>query len=186
MVRLVLGWIVVLAMPALADGACTFDAYTALDDRAGIPIHAGPSATTDVLGLAPVETPGSDYAAFGTGFRVTEMQNGWARIADVVSVDGTATGPDGWIDGRHIAFEAQTEVAFAAPDAAADVVWAGEQWPFAQGLLDCDGAWALIRFDAIQMSGGQRVVTGSVTGWVRGVCGNQLTTCDGTFGDRRG
>jgi hypothetical protein len=185
MLRAVLGLAMLIASPAVADGSCAFDAYTGSDDLADIPIHAGPSDASAVLGMAPVEVPDSDYAEFGTGFRVVEMQDGWARITDVTSVDGTATGPDGWIDGRHIGFEAQTEVAFAAPDAASDVVWAGEQWPFADGLLDCSGAWALIRFGTVDGSGPEPVVTGPVTGWVRGVCANQLTTCDGIWGDWR-
>ena len=182
MLRVALG--LLMAGPAMADGICDFAAYTRSADLGHIAIHAGPSATSDVVGMAPIEPPESEYAQFGTEFRVLEMRDGWAKVTDVTSFDRTGKGPDGWIDGQQIGLSAQTSKAFAAADADSAVMWASENlWPYADALLDCDGEWALVRFDDIDISATPSVVTGSVTAWVRGVCAAQETTCDGVKGD---
>jgi hypothetical protein len=177
---------------SLADGLCNFRAYSraVLPDQ--VAIHAEPSAGSAILGPAPVEPPGTEFAEFGAEFHVVEMRDGWAKVTGATSFERTATGPDGWIDGRQIAFEAQTQIAFAAPDAGSERVWSGDNWPYPTAVLDCDGDWALIVFEDYEFVdvfendefvAVDRVVNGLVTGWVRGICAAQETSCEGKAGD---
>jgi hypothetical protein len=179
-------WLLLLSAGAgRADGLCNFRAYTQSVPPKQVAIHAGPSADTPVLGMAPVEPPGSNFAEFGSEFRVVKMQDGWAYVTDVTSFYRTVVGPDGWIDGREVAFVAQTEMVFARPDAASGQVWSGENWPYPAAVLDCDGDWAQIVFEDFEFVGADRVAKGMVTGWLRGICSIQETSCDGTFGDHQ-
>ncbi|MEZ5716480.1 MAG: hypothetical protein R3D85_15830 [Paracoccaceae bacterium] len=171
------------ATGAAADGACHIPAWSDPDVPGEPPVHAAPSADSPVLGHAPRPGPNSDIAGFGADFTVTALRDGWARIADVADPDSGRAGPDGWIDARLVTFVAQTQVAFAAPDPAAPPVWTGDQWPVTGALLECRGAWALLRFTPVTLVEGDWVAGAPVTGWVRGICGNQWTTCDGLNGD---
>ena len=54
----------------------------------------------------------------------------------------------------------------------------------AEVVLDCSGEWARIRFADYHRQGDERIIAGFLTGWVRGICGSQRTTCDGLVGDR--
>jgi hypothetical protein len=185
MMRAIIGVIVLAASPAFADGTCRLPGFSADDDAVDVHILAGPSAEDPIVGIAPRLVPEGEDFARSAEFDIIAMRDGWARVENVVSFDGTQTAGSGWINGNLIWFVAQTEMAFAAPDAAADVVWSGDNWPVARAVLDCDGDWALIRFDDVQLVGNDFVSQGEVTAWVRGVCGLQETTCDGTYGDVR-
>jgi hypothetical protein len=164
-----------LPLPAAAQSICAFDAYTDWSGP-GPAIHAGPSADTERLGWAPHSTIDDEGSVFGAYVTVTEMQDGWAHVTDIVSWSDENTAPDGWINGDDILFTAQTDVMFAAPDPVSAVVWQLNDYSYIKALLDCDGEWAkvIIRTD-------NEV---DFTGWVRGICAIQETTCDGTFGDK--
>jgi hypothetical protein len=164
-----------LPLPAVAQSVCAFDAYTDFANPAPA-IHAEPSAGSAQVGIAPHGSEAEDGFAFGAYVTVTEMQDGWAHVTNVVGWNDTTTAPDGWIDGENIMFTAQTDVMFAQPDPMSDVVWDVSEWPYIDALLDCDGAWAKIVFHDDDEVGH--------TGWVRGICATQETTCDGIFGDK--
>jgi hypothetical protein len=183
MLRAFSGVLVLVAGPAFADGTCTLPGFGADDDAVEVHILAGPSDESPIVGIAPRLVPEGEDFARSAEFDIVEMRDGWARVENVVSFDGTQIALPGWIHGSLIWFVVQTEKAFAAPDAAADVVWSGDNWPVARAILDCDGDWALIRFDDVQLVGNDFVSQGEVTAWVRGVCGLQETTCDGLQGD---
>ncbi len=56
-----------------------------------------------------------------TGFRVREARQGWFLISDAYPPDQVdfstpSTLPTGWISGRYVGFELQTERAFVSPD----------------------------------------------------------------------
>jgi hypothetical protein len=174
MPRLILA-VCLLPLPAAAQSTCAFDAYTDFDNPAPA-IHAAPSADSAQVGIAPHGTEADDGFAFGADVTVTAMQDGWARVTNVVSWNDQPTAPDGWIDGAGIMFTAQTDVMFAAPDPASEVVWDMTGTPYIDVLLDCDGEWAKVSFaDDDEVTH---------TGWVRGICSTQETTCDGIFGDK--
>lgn len=183
--RAVIGLVICMASPAFADGACALRGFSADDDAVEVHILAGPSADDLIVGIAPRLVPEGEDFARSAEFDIVEMRGGWARVENVVSFDQTQNAGQGWIHGDLIWFSVQTEMAFAAPDAGAEVVWTGDNWPVARAVLDCTGEWALIRFDDVQLVGNDFVSQGEVTAWVRGACGLQETTCDGTYGDRR-
>jgi hypothetical protein len=171
---------------ALADALCTFDAFTDGTLPHDIAIHAGPSLDEPLIGIAPRGKYGTEYEGFGIDYSLVEMRQGWARVTNGRTPDREGTAPDGWIDGAYLKFVAQTEVVFAEPDAGSDVVFSSgssNDWPALAVLLDCKGDWALITFDVIHHPDGALAFSGRKTGWVRGICANQWTTCDGTWGD---
>jgi hypothetical protein len=171
-----------LAPPALADTPCALPAHSGWGSDPPA-IHAAPAPDSAVLGHAPQGAPGTDEAGRGAVFTVTEVRNGWARVAGVTGPTGEGAAPDGWISAEAVAFMAQTQVAFAGPDAEAAVVWTGMDWPGTGALLGCKGDWAHLRFPLPERRGAEYVEVGQVTGWVRGLCNNQWTTCDGVQGD---
>lgn len=175
--------ILCFAGPALAERACTVPGFSEDDDAVEVHILAAPAEDAAILGIAPRLVPEGEDFARSAEFDITEMQNGWARVENVTSFDQTVQASSGWIYGDLIWFVAQTEKAFTAPDSAAEVVWSGENWPVARAVLDCAGEWALIRFDDVAWVGDDLVSQGEVTGWVRGICSLQETTCDGVEGD---
>ena len=89
--------------------------------------------------------------------------------------------PSGWISGRYLDFALQTDLAFAEPDPSSPVVaahWEDEEGGHPFGYRHpsaCRGEW--VRLKVTARDGVER------EGWVRGVCGNQETTCDGVAGD---
>lgn len=180
---------ILLAHPALADGDCSFDAFSDTDkgDAARV-VYEAPDAASKVLGVAPIYRPdGADYF-FGTEFTVVSVQGDWVQVRDLRNSDGKIVGPDGWINGAHISLFAQTDMAFSQANPASDVVWSADpmdhpDWPVANALLDCDGEWALIRFSTSEVVEGALVPKAEVTGWVRGVCAQQATECDRVYGD---
>ena len=114
----------------------------------------------------------------GTEMDVLEARDGWFRIR------GYDPSPfvEGWIAGRYLEFDLQTDKVFAAPDSGAAVV--ATSWDTPDGHIsftwrdpsDCKGKWVNARFtgrDGIERDG-----------WAAGVCGNQDTTCDGVYGER--
>jgi len=123
---------------------------------------------------------------FATEFDVVEARNGWFRIVNAApwqNEGSRSTGlPSGWISGRFLDFQLQTDKAFAQPDAASAVVatsWrdsGGERHELGyRNPTACRGEW--VRLTVTGHDGRAREA------WVRGVCGNQETTCDGVTGD---
>jgi predicted amino acid-binding ACT domain protein len=184
MMRAVFALAMLVGSPSFADGVCALPGFSENDDAVEVHLLAEPFDGAARVGIAPRVVPEGEDSARSAEFTIVEMRDGWARVENVVSFDLTQTAPPGWINGELIWFVAQTEVAFTAPDAASEVVWSGDHWPVARAVLDCDGDWALIRFDNVQLVNSDFVSLGEVTGWVRGVCMLQETTCDGTYGDR--
>ena len=123
--------------------------------------------------------------AWGVAFRVVAAENGWFRVEDfhLWDEDRNLAGivPAGWIPGRHLDFALQTDKAFEAPDPRSAVVaptWRASDGDHAVAYRlpsDCRGE--LVR---LLVTGHDRAERPA---WVRGVCGNQATTCDGMQGD---
>ncbi len=122
---------------------------------------------------------------FGATFDVVEARDGWFRIENArrwsQAGQGASTLPSGWVSGRFVGFQLQTDKAFAEPDPASPVVVTS--WDEDGGLSQfgyrnptaCRGEW--VRLTVVGRDGRER------QGWVRGVCALQETTCDGVQGD---
>jgi len=169
-------WVALLASPAMAQGTCQIAASAKTGQFLKVPIYAAPSSTSEVLGVAPEYREGTDGPSLGARFVVTEMRNGWARATGVTDWSGTVPGPDGWIGPMNIMLMPQTRRGFAVASASSNTVWEGEDWPVAEGLLDCQGEWGKVRLLPV---GGEAVITA----WVRGFCDDQAKPCEGVTGD---
>jgi hypothetical protein len=163
--------VVVCARPVLAQSTCDFQAYAVTGEE--VLIRSAPGG--EAVGVAPETRPDGEDWVFGAEFRITGMQDGWAMVTEVTDWNRTAVLPDGWIDGAQVRFGLQTGKVFAEPDAGSEVVWAGDAMPFAEGLHDCAGEWALVTARVGEDA--------PVRGWARGACGIQETSCDGVQGD---
>jgi hypothetical protein len=161
----------------LAEGTlhrCDFSAYTL--SREPVQVRMAPTAGARAAGKLPGASYDPDLGAdVGTDIDVIEARDGWFRIR--------SHEPElqGWIPGRYIEFDLQTDKAFAAPDSSAAVV--ATSWDTAEGRTtltwnepsDCKGHWVKALF-----AGQDRIER---SGWAAGVCANQYTTCDGVYGE---
>jgi hypothetical protein len=173
--------------PASARSArCNFSGWSSDLDPNGLNVRAEPSATARIVGTLPPPEPGQDIEVdFGVTFDVVESRNGWFRIENARRWSDSASGPSslpiGWISGRYLTFQLQTDKVFAAPDPHSRVVLTS--WDDNGTLMqfrynhptECSGEW--VRLTAIGRDGSEQ------EGWVRGICGIQETTCDGVHGD---
>ena len=172
--------------PAAREGVCAFSGWSSDPDPRGLNVRDGPSATARIVGTLPPPEPGEDIEVdFGTTFDVVESRDGWFRIENAQrwSQQGGAASslPSGWISGRYLTFQLQTDKAFEAPDPGARVVltsWDDNgtltQFRY-RNPTECRGEW--VRLTVVDRNGRER------QGWVRGICGIQETTCDGVRGD---
>ena len=124
-----------------------------------------------------------------TTFEIIEVRDGWVRISDTVAPEDYFPWPEkrialpsGWISGRYVGFELQTDKAFAEPDPGSPMV--ASTWETSEGfdhpltyrhLLDCRGEWVRMLFTDY--------TSRELEGWARGVCSNVETSCDGAGGD---
>ena len=179
-------------------GQCSFAGWSSDRDPKGLNVRAGPSPDAPIVGVLPPPAYDPDMErTFATEFVVVEAKNGWFRIthASRFSDEGEpAYGsrypenrerpsglPSGWIDGRYVTFGLETGKAFAEPDPSSRVVareWKGSrvEYPFpARHPSDCQGRWVKM---LVTPEGGPET-----SGWVRGICRLQETTCAGSGGD---
>lgn len=173
--------------PPALDGICSFSGWSIDPDRAGLNVRAQPSSRARVIGrLPPPERNADADRSFAVEFDVVESRGGWFRIANARRWSDNAgqrpTLPSGWISGRYLGFELQTDIAFAAPDPSSPRVatsWreqgGGGRFFRYRHPSACRGEW--VRLMVTAQDGRERQA------WVRGVCGSQETSCDGAGGD---
>jgi len=159
---------------------CDFKAYTGSSGK--IVVRSEPKDDASVVGTLPASTYDPDIdAQVGTDLDVIEARDGWFRV---LSYDPFPS-VKGWIPGRYIEFDLQTDFVHAAPDANSAVVATSWDLPDGGGRMfftwrepsDCKGKWVKARFtgrDGIERDG-----------WAAGVCADQYTTCDGVYGGMR-
>ena len=146
-----------------------------------------------MLPPAVPEAPGE--LELGVRFDITASSNGWLRIRDASdesAAERRVFAGQGWVSGRHVGFQVQSTKAFTRPDPASPVAVAFghpmEDLATVERVVACSGEWALVdgRYrppDQQALEPGERPRSGSFRGWVRGVCANQMTSCDGVVGD---
>ena len=160
---------------ALAD--CAIPAYVRSEVPGAPAILAAPEAGAEQVGVVPMAND-SERGMMGGHALITDIRHGYAAVTQVAAWDNPdRTGPDGWVSTADLVFVAQTQKGFAAPDAASQLLWQGQDWIYPDmiaTLAACDGEWVALT-----------LVDGSPTApfWVRGICAGQETTCDGVGGD---
>lgn len=155
-------------------GQCSVPAYASAG-RKPIKVFEAPRGSADTLGYLPVSKD-EDGKRKGAYVTIVSMQQGWALIADAASWDNSEQGPNGWVEARHLRLALQTSLGFASPNPDSTIVVATD-WLMPNQILkleDCEGEWVKARV----LTKGQ-----GRSGWFRGACANQETTCDGVVGD---
>lgn len=179
---------------ASPGGLCMVKAFSKDLDPNGLNVRKSPSVDAEIVGKlprwkAPDLGPDSRSTINAPMFTVVEVRDGWARIngveiaggtnsADTASADYAASPIEGWISSKMVGFAPQTQVGFARPDPASAIVLADrsglDSIPIRPGLLGCAGEWLQVEF-ATKPS--------AKRAWIRGICGDPSTTCDGVEGD---
>ncbi|MBP6748708.1 MAG: hypothetical protein KA144_03630 [Xanthomonadaceae bacterium] len=163
---------------AASTDACSVPAY--ILPPAEPLVRAAPSRSGAVVGRLNTAQYDADDIE-GANVTIVEIKDDWARIAAAsASNDVTHDIPAGWIETRHLAFVLQTDLGFVAPDPDSAIAYSAEDWipsDRVRRFLGCRGEWLHL---TVRDDRGKRR-----TGWFRGACSNQRTTCDGTYGDHR-
>lgn len=141
---------------------CSFGAFVAETDPAGLNVRAAPGATAKVLGKLP---PTFVEASMGYGVRVEVevigARNGWFLIRNARDNEALTNRPprpmyagDGWVSGSKLTVKSQADVGRAQPNLKAKTVLrVGDNETFDNDLLveagrlaDCTGKWAQVEF----------------------------------------
>lgn len=166
-----------LLIPNAAMADCTIPAYVRSEAPGAPVILSAPDAGAEQVGVMPMVND-SERGMMGGHALITDIRDGYAAVTQVAGWDNPAlTAPDGWVSAADLVFVAQTQKGFAAPDAASQVLWQGQDWiyPDMIAMLEaCDGEWVALRL--LDAPPADPI-------WVRGICAGQETTCDGVTGD---
>lgn len=177
MSRIFIGALCLLASPLIAEQNCQLSGYISSEVPGAPVIFDAPSATATPIGTVP-RTEDADYGVMGGSFLLDNIQGDYAHITNVDAwYSSDETGPGGWILASDIVFTVQSTKGFAAADATSEVTYETDDWIYhdqIDTLLGCQDEWAHLRFTDAK---------GQHTAWMRGICSNQETTCDGVLGD---
>lgn len=150
-------------------------------DPAGLNVRAGPSAAARIVGRLPPPRYDPDFEReMKADFDILEIRDGWVRIG-MKDPDSWSPAypkpPAGWISGRYVGFDLQSDKAFVEPDPKSRLVASAREGP--QGIMpfsfrnpsECRGRW--VKLLVTDRQGRESPA------WARGVCNSQETTCDG-------
>ena len=115
--------------------------------------------------------------------RIVGSENGWLLI-DRAAFPSYGDSPDrpvfsgrGWVSGRYVTFSVEDPKVRTAPSRSAPVVAEAREeegeWINVRRVLSCAGAWAEVEAEVGASADDAR----RVRGFVRNICGDQLTTC---------
>lgn len=189
---------------------CSFGAFVAETDPAGLNVRSAPNATAKVLGKLPptfVE-PSMNYGV-RVEVDVVGARNGWFLIRNARDNEALTDRParpmfsgEGWVSGSKLTVKSQADVGRARPSPKAPVVLRiGDNETFdndvvieAGRLADCNGKWAQVEFadqrfaakdrSSLKIDAAARagLPPGRFRAWVDRLCGIQETSCDGLAG----
>lgn len=190
---------------------CSFGAFVAETDPAGLNVRAAPNATAKVLGKLPPSfiEPSMNYGV-RVEVQVAGARNGWFLIRNAQDNEMLTDRParpmysgEGWVSGSKLTVKSQAEVGRAQPDLKAKTVLrVGDNEAFdndvmvdAARLTDCQGKWAQVEFTDQRFPASDRssvkvepaaragLPPGRFRAWVNRICANQETSCDGLGAD---
>jgi hypothetical protein len=183
------------AAPAVKRGrpqpvkSCTFSPVTYVrQDRLPPVVRAAPSFAAPIIGRMTHQLPPGEDEYRGVDILVTAISGDFVKI-EPVKADaeyGIAATPGGWLPFGDVYFVMQTSAGFARPDPESRQVYAIDDWVYRNmivRLLDCRGEWLKLVVSENYEEDGEHRSPPLVTGWFRGFCGVEETTCDGVKGD---
>ncbi len=173
---------IILVLALLAGGASAPAAPTHACDVHGwgsaaqTQVRASPSPGARLLGVLrqrPSEERGQEINGTYPEFRITGAQNGWFRITGTDYGDYGDPPPrwrwfrgTGWVRGDQIGGQVMAGRLHQGPSEKSRSRPYGKEADMVtiRRLLDCQGLWVKIEADI-------------GTGWIQGLCNNQVTTC---------
>lgn len=180
---LLLAMLAVLPAPARGepDGACGIEAWAR---DGGVALHPAADPASPPLALLRTARDPATGERMSVEFTILEVRGGMARVSALrvpVLREGALVTEDsplaGWVPADAVAFVAQTTQGFAEPHPGAARRATGPDWLTPSRwdrVVACRPGWAAVRLAPAE---------GGATLWVRGLCGNPFTTCDGVAGD---
>lgn len=160
----------------VAPTTCSIEAYARLPNEPRV--RAAPSRKAAVVGRLRATRYDADDIE-GAYVTVVAIRDGWAEIADAPAPNDLAHPvPGGWVPTEALGLILQTRLGFAAPSPTSAVVYRDDDdigRDRIRDFLGCSGEWLHLR-----IRGQDRK---PVSGWFRGACANQRTSCDGAQGD---
>ena len=115
----------------------------------------------------------------GTYLTITDIQNGFARVYYSDESPRKIT-KAGWIETKFLAFSVYNEIGFSQPDSTSKPVAHMEMesigYDNIKSINACNGEWLNITARPPKQK--------MQTMWVRGICANQETSCDGLKYDK--
>ena len=170
--------------------ACAFSSVTWVrEDRLPPVVRAAPSFNAPIIGRMTHQLPPGEEEHRGVAIEVTAISGDFVKIQPVRADAeyGIAATPGGWLAFADVYFVMQTAAGFARPDPKSREVFAIDDWIYRNmivSLLDCRGEWLkLVVSEDYEENGEDNHKATLVTGWSRGFCGVEETTCDGVTGD---
>jgi hypothetical protein len=172
---------------AAPDERCDFRAWSKDRDPAGLNVRAAPRRDAPVVARLPAPRD-EDGESHAVEFHVVGGAPGWLLIERAEYADyGAGAKPvfagRGWVAAALVDVGVQDEHVRRAPAATAEAVDAPRaladdtrEYLALGRILACRGGWIDIEgaFRAGEATTGGR----AVRGWVTGLCGNQVTTCN--------
>ncbi|UXH78383.1 SH3 domain-containing protein [Roseateles amylovorans] len=190
---------------------CSFGAFVAETDPAGLNVRAAPNATAKVIGkLPPTFVEPSMNDGVRVEVEVLGARNGWFLIRNATDNEVLTDRParpmyagEGWVSGNKLTVKSQADVGRAQPNLKAKAVLrVGDNETFdsdvlieAGRLADCTGKWAQVEFvdqrvpskhrSSLKVDAGARagLPAGRFRAWVNRICAIQETSCDGLASD---
>lgn len=153
--------------------ACDLSAWSRDDDPAGLNLRAGPTTGAAVLGRLPKRRDGAEGVL--VEMHVIGFKDGWFLIENPTYGDYGDPPPKaklptgrGWVHGSKLGGQLLGTTGrlrdTPSPTAGGTPVGPDADAVEVVALLACRGRWV-------------RIESGKGTGWVEGLCSNQVTTC---------
>jgi hypothetical protein len=166
-----------------SETACAIEGWAVDIDPKGLNVRAAPGKNAPVVGTLPPYVRGEHDV--GVEVKIIGSRDGWLRITSAKDLpDLTELPPrktysgEGWVHDSRIRFAIQSGVGWQRPDNGSAQRIRRDGWLTNGGeitqVLACQDKWALVDYKLQEAQG---------RAWFRGICSNQVTTCEGVDPD---
>ncbi len=155
---------------------CEVGAFTLSEMNNKIPVKFSPNSKSRTIDY--IDAIIDDGEIKGADLIISDIKNGYARVF-YENQSQRAGNKYGWIETKYLGFRVQSEVVFSYPNIKSFPAYKVEYEAISnrnvKKIHACKNEWLNISFSLDKKK--------PVNGWIRGICANQETTCDGLIGD---